>query len=323
MKSKTDIIHAMNSSGIERAANLLRSGEVVAFPTETVYGLGADATNDSAVARIFEAKQRPQFNPLIVHFSKPENVWNETKPSPIGEKLASEFWPGPLTVVVNRRSDSTLSRLVSAGLETVAVRIPAHEKAREMIEMAGCPVAAPSANRSGSISPTCAQHVVESLGDRIPLVLDGGDCSVGLESTIVDISDATPVILRPGGVSQEAIEDALGHKVTQFQEVNETGSAALKAPGQMLSHYAPNASVRLCASKANPGEVLLGFGNVKDATLNLSPESNLVEAAANLFAMLHQLDSQGAKAIAVSPVPDVELGAAINDRLRRAAAPRN
>lgn len=318
MNNQHDNIARMDKSGIDRAAHLLRQGDVVAFPTETVYGLGADATNDTAVARIFAVKQRPQFNPLIVHFRSADEVWTETRPTDTAKKLAAAFWPGPLTLVLDRAETCRLSPLVSAGLDSVAVRVPAHDGAQSLLQAAGRPVAAPSANRSGAISPTSADHVAASLGNRVPLILDGGSCSVGLESTIVDVTGDTPALLRPGGVPVEALKDAVG----RIDLAGPTDTDAPKAPGQLLSHYAPNAGMRLRATDIRDGEVLLGFGAVSNATLNLSPSGDLLEAAANLFAMLHALDSMNPQCIAVSPIPDTGLGMAINDRLRRAAAPR-
>lgn len=313
----------MDTPGIEHAAVCIQSGDIVAFPTETVYGLGADATNDKAVARIFEAKERPQFNPLIVHFNEIDAVWKETGPSEVAIKLAKAFWPGPLTLVLNRASDCKLSPLVSAGLDSVAVRVPAHVGAQLLLTEAGVPIAAPSANRSGSISPTTAEHVYTSLGDRVPLILDGGSCDVGLESTIVDLTADVPAVLRPGGISKNALQRVLDTFVDQPKNAKPTDETAPKAPGQLLSHYAPNTSVRLSATHKKMGDVLLGFGPVEGATLNLSQSGDLLEAAANFFAMLHQLDAMNASCIAVSPIPATGLGEAINDRLRRAAAIRD
>jgi len=322
MKNQRDIMVEMNRAGIDRAVGCIHSSDVVAFPTETVYGLGADATNDIAVARIFEAKERPQFNPLIVHFSRTDAVWAETVPSEMAMKLAVAFWPGPLTLVLQRKSDCRLSPLVSAGLDSVAVRVPAHTGAQDLLEAVGCPLAAPSANRSGTMSPTSAVHVYASLGDRIPLILDGGSCDIGLESTIVDVTLEPPVILRPGGISADALQDATGVKFVRLNDDHTENDGARKAPGQLRSHYAPSVPVRLSAERLQAGEVLLGFGPVDRATLNLSPSGNLVEAAANLFAMLHSLDAMHPSCIAVSPIPDTGLGEAINDRLKRASAPK-
>ncbi|WP_298570742.1 L-threonylcarbamoyladenylate synthase [uncultured Aliiroseovarius sp.] len=311
----TEILSA-DIAGVARAAELLREGALVSFPTETVYGLGADATNDHAVARIFNAKGRPHFNPLIVHVPSLEAASKIAVLDGRALDLAQAFWPGPLTLVLPLKPNSPLSALVSAGLPTVAVRVPAHPLAQKLLEAACLPVAAPSANPSGRISPSTAQHVLDSLSGRITAVLDGGPCEVGLESTIVGF-DPAPVLLRPGGLPVEALEAALGGTIAVRQ-----ASAGVTAPGQLSSHYAPNAQMRLNAVEAKPGERLLGFGHV-EADLNLSPSGDLVEAAANLFRYLHQLDDEGDAPIAVSPIPDHGMGRAINDRLRRAAAPRD
>ncbi len=305
-----------DAAGIARAGQILRAGGLVSFPTETVYGLGADASNDHAVARIFEAKGRPRFNPLIVHLPDVAAVARYARLEGAAERLADAFWPGPLTLVLPLREGGGLSPLVSAGLPTVAVRVPDHALARALLAAADRPVAAPSANPSGRISPTEAGHVIAGLGGRIEAVLDGGPCAVGVESTIVGF-DPVPVLLRPGGLPVEAIESCLGAAL-----VHHAPDAAINAPGQLASHYAPEAPLRLNAATANPGERLLGFGPVDGAVLNLSPSGDMVEAAANLFHHLHALDAGGAAPIAVSPIPDTGLGRAINDRLRRAAAPR-
>ncbi|WP_371170372.1 L-threonylcarbamoyladenylate synthase [Aliiroseovarius sp. 2305UL8-7] len=311
---KTEILNA-DVDGIARAASLLRGGALVSFPTETVYGLGANATDNHAVARIFEAKNRPQFNPLIVHLPSLEAVEDYAVLEGAALDLAQAFWPGPLTLVLPLKPNSGLSKLVSAGLESVAIRVPAHPLAQELLKEAGVPVAAPSANPSGRISPSTAGHVINGLSGKIEAVLDGGPCDVGVESTIVGI-DPTPVLLRPGGLPIEALEAALGGPIATRQE-----SATITAPGQLSSHYAPNAMMRPNAETTIAGERLLGFGHV-EADLNLSPSGDLVEAAANLFQMLHQLDEEADTPIAVSPIPDHGMGRAINDRLRRAAAPR-
>ncbi len=307
---------------IAAAASALRDGKLVAFATETVYGLGANACDGQAVARIYEAKGRPSFNPLIVHLPSAEEAIRLGRFNSDALKLADSFWPGPLTIVVERADDCPVSELASAGLSSLAIRVPGRESARELLRLAGCPVAAPSANISGQISPTTAQHVMAGLGDRIWGVVDGGRCEVGLESTIVSCLGDTPVILRPGGVSREVIEEALGRPV-----LLQTGSTNDPiSPGQLASHYAPNAAVRLNAKEARPGEAYLAFGKREpeaDIIRNLSPSKDLREAAANLFAMLHTLDMLGADSIAVAPIPDEGLGVAINDRLARAAAPRD
>jgi L-threonylcarbamoyladenylate synthase len=312
---KTEILRA-DPTGLARAATLLRDGDLVAFPTETVYGLGGDARNDMAVARIFEAKGRPQFNPLIVHVDSADTARRYVRWTETADRLAAAFWPGPLTLVLPIRPDAGLSPLVTADLPTLAIRVPAHPVARALLAAFDGPVAAPSANPSGRISPTTAAHVEAGLSGRIAAVVDGGACDVGLESTIVGLSDA-PTLLRPGGLPQEALEAALGAPLA----LHGTGDP-LSAPGQMTSHYAPGAPVRLNATDLRPGEKLLGFGKVGGAEMNLSPAGDLTEAAANLFHHLHAMDALDAETIAVSPIPDHGLGRAINDRLRRAAAPR-
>ncbi|ABG32910.1 threonylcarbamoyl-AMP synthase [Roseobacter denitrificans] len=299
--------------GIAQAADLLRTGALVAFPTETVYGLGADARNGRAVATVFEAKGRPSFNPLIVHVHDATQARRFCHWSDSAEKLATAFWPGPVSLVLPLREEHGLSSLVTAGLPTVALRVPAHPAARALLRAFDGPVAAPSANPSGKISPTTARHVAEGLGTKVAAILDDGPCSVGLESTIVGL-DAAPCLLRPGGLPAEEIERVLGQTLSRATE------GKISAPGQLVSHYAPDGHVRLNATSAQAGEVLLGFGHM-DCDLNLSRDGDLTEAASALFESLHQLDATG-KAIAVAPIPQHGLGAAINDRLRRAAAPR-
>lgn len=304
-----------DAAGLARAAEIWHAGGLTAFPTETVYGLGGDARNDQAVARIFEAKRRPRFNPLIVHVPDMDAAKALVEWSDAADRLAGAFWPGPLTLVLPLREGHGLSPLVTAELPTLAVRVPAHPVAQALLETFDGPVAAPSANPSGRISPTTAEHVDAGLGGRIEAIMDGGACDVGLESTIVGLGGPVPMLLRPGGLPLEALEQALGESLAEHS----TGDA-LTAPGQMTSHYAPGAPVRLNADAAREGELLLGFGPVA-CDLNLSRAGDLVEAAANLFGALHTLDAKGAP-IAVSPIPDKGLGRAINDRLRRAAAPR-
>lgn len=315
MANATELLQA-DAAGYAAASAIWSAGGLVAFPTETVYGLGADARNDRAVARIFEAKGRPRFNPLIVHVASVEAARRYVDWSDEAGILASAFWPGPLTLVLPLRADSGLSPLVTAELPTLAIRVPAHPVAQGLLIKFGGPVAAPSANPSGRISPTTAAHVLAGLSGRIEAVIEGGACAVGVESTIVGLADQ-PSLLRPGGVPIEALEAALDRVLTKHTAVD-----PLVAPGQMQSHYAPGAPVRLNAQERRAGELLLGFGAV-EADLNLSPSGDLVEAAANLFGHLHLLDALGAAAIAVSPIPEVGLGRAINDRLRRAAAPRD
>jgi L-threonylcarbamoyladenylate synthase len=319
-----------SDANIARAAELLRAGGLVAFPTETVYGLGADATDDRAVASIFEAKGRPRFNPLIVHVPDMSAAEAVVRFDERAERLAENLWPGALTLVLPRRPDSPLSLLVSAGLESVAVRMPNHPVARSLLKAAGRPIAAPSANRSGAVSPTTPLHVAESLGNRVGLILASGRCPIGLESTVLDLTGADPILLRPGGVTREELEALLGTAVLvpadQLPGANPE-SLGLKSPGQLASHYAPGCPVRLHAHDAAPDEALLAFGPdtfIRGGVtrLNLSPQGDLFEAAANLFAMLRALDRPEHAAIAVMPIPEQGLGAAINDRLRRAAAPR-
>jgi L-threonylcarbamoyladenylate synthase len=300
---------------IARAANILRSGGLVAFPTETVYGLGADATNDLAVARIYEAKGRPQFNPLIAHVRDVDEAFGLAVFPAEARALAARFWPGPLTLVLPRKAGCPVSLLASAGLPSIALRIPQHALALELIRAAGRPIVAPSANPSGRISPTTAGHVREAMGAKVDMVLDGGRCAVGLESTIISLLDKTPRLLRAGGLVRENIEEVLGRRLEAAR------AGPLHAPGQLESHYAPDARLRLNATDWRSGEARLGFGAV-DAPLNLSRKGDMVEAAANLFSMLHQLDAAGSSTIAIAPIPEIGLGEAINDRLRRAAAPR-
>ncbi|WP_425098171.1 L-threonylcarbamoyladenylate synthase [Tropicibacter sp. S64] len=304
-----------DDGGMSEAARLLGKGKLVAFPTETVYGLGADARQDHAVARIYEAKGRPSFNPLIVHFATLDAVKAVVDWSVDAQKVADAFWPGPLTLVLPLKPGSGISKLVTAGLDTLAVRMPASKVARDLLRTFDGPVAAPSANRSGQISPTRAAHVVNGLSGRIEAVMDGGACPVGLESTILGLA-GTPTLLRPGGVTLEDIAGVLGKPVSERKD-----GEAISAPGQIRSHYAPRAQVRLNAVDWQASEARLGFGDVS-CDLNLSETGNLTEAAANLFEYLHRLDATGAQTIAVSPIPHLGLGVAINDRLSRAAAER-
>lgn len=317
MECDVSTVRDADAAGITAAAQLLRQGALVAFPTETVYGLGADATNGEAVAAIFAAKSRPRINPLIVHVKNAFQAALHVTFSPLAAELAEAFWPGPLTLVLPRRANTPLSLLVSAGLDTVAVRVPAHYVAQALLDAAGVPVAAPSANPSGTVSPTRARHVAEGLGNRLGMILDGGPTPVGIESTVIGFSESGPLMLRPGGIPRQAIERIVGTLKAP------ASGGPLSSPGQLSSHYAPHATLRLNAEEALPGETLLGFGPVAPVgALNLSPSGNLTEAAANLFAMLRALDSE-ASAIAVMPVPATGLGEAINDRLQRAAAPRD
>ncbi len=304
-----------DTAGLTAGAAILQDGGLVSFPTETVYGLGADACNDRAVAGIYAAKGRPSFNPLIVHLQTQQDAERYAYFNDDASRLAAAFWPGALTLVLPLREQSGISKLVTAGLGTLAIRVPDHPVAQGLLRAFGGPVAAPSANPSGRISPTTAQHVVDGLNDKINAVIDGGACAVGVESTIVSCGD-TPTLLRAGGVPIEALEACLGRPLARSENPKTP-----VAPGQLASHYAPKGTVRLDVVTPRHDEVLLGFGPV-DAALNLSPAGDLTEAAARLFDCLHQLDAMGATAIAVSPIPDHGLGRAINDRLRRAAAPR-
>jgi len=307
-----------DAHGIARAAEILLGGGLVAFPTETVYGLGADATNDRAVASIFEAKGRPKFNPLIIHVPGVAEAERLVAFTPLARRLAESFWPGPLTIVLRRKPDSPVSLLASAGLDTIAVRSPAHPVARELLISAGRPLAAPSANRSGRVSPTTARHVADDFGERVDLILDGGATTLGLESTVIGFERDRAILLRPGAIAREDIEMITG-------PLSST-SGAISAPGQLRSHYAPRARLRLNAADVEAGEALLAFGPDVPAgartVRNLSKTGDLTEAAANLFAMLRELDASGTARIAVMPIPNEGLGEAINDRLARAAAPR-
>ena len=310
-----------DEAGMAEAVRLLRDGRLVAFPTETVYGLGGDATNGRAVARIFAAKGRPRFNPVIVHVPG----LAEAEALALFDERASEaarrFWPGPLSLVLPRRQDSGISLLVSAGLDTVALRAPAHPLAQRLLRAAARPIAAPSANRSGRLSPTTAAHVQIELGQRLALILDGGACPVGIESTVVDLTGRTPVLLRPGAVTLESLTEVFG-----TIETASATDATPRSPGRLPSHYAPSLPLRLNVTSVRPGEALLAFGPTTPPgfaeVLWLSRGGDLAEAAANLFAMLRRLDQPGFSGIAVMPIPERGLGRAINDRLRRAAAPR-
>ncbi len=315
----TDTLH-LTPNDVPHAAALLRAGNLVAFATETVYGLGADARNGVAVASIYATKGRPSFNPLIAHVANVAMAQELVQWNDWADALAQAFWPGPLTLVLPLREGHGVSELVTAGLTTLAVRVPAQDTARALLTAVGGPVAAPSANPSGKISPTTADHVTAGLGGKIAAILDDGPCAVGLESTIVGLAGPTPMLLRPGGLAQDKIEQVLGQTLAARDTAD-----PLTAPGQLLSHYAPNAAVRLNATSPVNDEVMLGFGamsyDLKAGDLNLSPRGDLGEAAANLFGYLHRLDMLGAP-IAVAPIPQQGLGVAINDRLHRAAAPR-
>jgi L-threonylcarbamoyladenylate synthase len=309
-----------DDAAIEDAARILRSGRLVAFPTETVYGLGADATNGTAVARVFEAKGRPRFNPLIVHVRDFAAAERFAAFGGEARKLAEHFWPGALTLVLPRKADGGLADLVSAGLDTVALRVPAHPIAQALLAAAEIPIAAPSANASGEVSPTSAEHVRQSLGEKVELILDGGMTRLGLESTIIGFDGERPVLLRPGSAPRDAIEAVVGPLLHHAE-------GKISSPGQLRSHYAPSAKLRLNAKDVKNGEALLAFGSGAPSgarvVRNLSSKGDLVEAAANLFAMLRELDASGVSGIAVMPIPDTGLGEAINDRLRRGAAPKD
>lgn len=313
MTDPAPLILSASPCDLARAATLLAKGALVAFPTETVYGVGADARDGHAVAAIYTAKGRPAFNPLIVHVPDAATAQRYGVWSDMAEALSTAFWPGALSLVLPLRKDHGLSGLVTAGLESVALRVPAHPAAHALLHAFGGPVAAPSANPSGRISPTTADHVLHGLGHKVAAILDDGPCAVGLESTIVGLT-GQPTLLRPGGISAEDIEAVMK---TPLQSAEH---GRISAPGQLASHYAPRASLRLNVTQPRAGEVFLGFGEMS-CDLNLSAHGDLAEAAANLFDHLHRLDATE-RAIAVAPVPDTGLGVAINDRLTRAAAPR-
>jgi L-threonylcarbamoyladenylate synthase len=304
---------------IAEGGTLLREGRLVAFPTETVYGLGANALDGDAVAAIFAAKERPRFNPLIVHVRDREEAGNLVHFTPLASALADAFWPGGLTLVLRRREPCPLALLVSGGLPTAALRAPAHPIARALVEAAGVPIAAPSANRAGRISPTSAADAADELHGRVDLILDGGPCPLGIESTVIGFDQDRPMLLRPGAVPRADVERIVGR-------LQDPQNGAIQAPGMMASHYAPRARLRLNARTVEMGEALLAFGPdlPKGARIigNLSESGNLREAAANLFSMLRRLDKSGVETIAVMPIPTGGLGEAINDRLARAAAPR-
>jgi L-threonylcarbamoyladenylate synthase len=317
------VLAAADAAAIARAADILRTGGLVAFPTETVYGLGADATSGWAVARIYDAKGRPSFNPLIAHVADIPAAQREALLPEAAIRLAEALWPGPLTLVAPVAPGGAVSELARAGLPSVALRIPDHPVARALIAALGRPIAAPSANRSGHVSPVTAAHVAADLSGRVDMILDGGRTTAGLESTIVSFCEAAPVLLRPGAIAREKIEKILGTKLAAPPR------AEVLAPGMTASHYAPSARLRLEAHELNAGEAALDFGGRLTALappgaviLDLSPKGDLVAAAANLFAHLRELDERGVATVAVAHIPERGLGEAINDRLRRAAAPR-
>jgi L-threonylcarbamoyladenylate synthase len=323
----TQILPA-NDAAVASAAQCLKQGGLVAFPTETVYGLGADATNAGAIARLYEAKGRPLFNPLIATVGDIAAAITIARFDATATRLAETFWPGPLTLVLPKTDDCPVADLATAGLDTVAIRVPAHPVARAILHAFAGPVVAPSANLSGHVSPTTAAHVQSDLSGRIDLIIDGGAVMVGVESTIVGCFD-TPMLLRPGGLPREEIERALGRPLARLPEEAGTETGQPLAPGMLASHYAPRTPVRLNARRIDAGEALLAFGpgtvggvEAASAVMNLSARGDLAEAAANLFGYLRALDARGARTIAVMPVPPLGLGEAINDRLRRAAVGR-
>jgi L-threonylcarbamoyladenylate synthase len=311
------VVHA-SQEAISHAAEALARGEIVAFPTETVYGLGANALDARAVARVFAAKERPRFNPLIVHVPNLAEAERYAVVNDTARKLAQAFWPGPLSLVLKMRPASGIVDLVRAGLETIALRAPAHPVAQALLEAVKLPIAAPSANRSGRISPTTAAHVEAELDDRPAMILDGGPCPLGIESTVIAVLGEAPALLRPGALPREAIELVLGARLAAA-----TANYRGASPGQIETHYAPSTPLRLNVVRPETGDALLAFGpNVPEfegQSINLSPQGDLEEAAAKLFAALRQLDQSGAAAIAVMPIPTQGLGEAINDRLQRAA----
>ena len=322
----------VSAPAIKTAAATLRAGGLVAFPTETVYGLGGDACNAAAVAAIFAAKERPSFNPLISHVDSAEAAFELGLSTKAAEALSRQFWPGPMTLVLMRRPDCPIARLTSAGLDRIALRVPGHPAARRLLSDFGGPVAAPSANPSGRISPTRASHVIAGLSGRIDIVLDGGRCASGVESTVIDCSGDDVRILRPGGVTREDLALCLEEIDVELADGpppsipdQSAKSGMMASPGMMASHYAPRALLERNVTTPRAGMELIGFGAVAGAgteELNLSPDGDLIEAATNLFDMLHRADSGDASVIGVAPIPEIGLGEAINDRLRRAAAPR-
>jgi L-threonylcarbamoyladenylate synthase len=315
-------IRPADKDSIAEAAKLLKQGELVAFPTETVYGLGADARNGEAVAAIFEVKGRPQFNPLIVHIADLQAAEHLVEFNDLARTLARHFWPGALTLVLPKKLEGGLNDLVSAGLETIALRAPSHPIAQQLIREAGIPIAAPSANKSGHISPTTAEHVYSDLGETPALILDAGPTGFGIESTVVAIQNNDVTLLRPGAVTADDLQNLLSRPLLRTDKP----VRAPQSPGQLESHYAPRARLRLNATDIRNCETLLAFGTPELSgapnVINLSKKGDLREAASNLFSALRQLDASGAEAIAVMPIPESGLGEAINDRLRRAAAPK-
>lgn len=309
-------IYEPNEQNLNLAAQTIKNGGLVAMPTETVYGLGANVYIASAVAKIFEAKQRPFFDPLISHIAEIDFLKTYAQTDERIISLAQKFWPGPLTMVLKRTDNNAAIDLACSGLPNIAVRMPSHPVALSLIKKSGVPIVAPSANKFKSISPTTAQHVFDSLGKRVDMILDGGACSVGVESTIIDVTGKNIVILRAGGTSKEDLEKFLNEKV--FLSDGDPNKPS--APGQLLKHYAPEHPLRINAATRQPGEFFIGFGKIADCDLNLSPNGDLCEAAANLFAFLREADQKkDYKGLAISPIPETGLGLAINDRIRRAS----
>lgn len=315
-------IYKPDATAYAHATKLLHGGELVSFPTETVYGLGANALDSKAVAKIYSAKNRPSFNPLIVHVANKDTVLNYVEMNDQAQTLAEKFWPGPFTMVLPIKQNCGLSNLITAGLDTVAIRVPENVVAHELITEFDGPIAAPSANKSGKISPTTAKHVSDEFGDELSMIIDGGSCEKGIESTIVRVDGKVIEILRPGSITSSDIENAVGRKVSYQVKTSDQPNA----PGQLESHYAPETKMRLNVTETRNDEALLAFGKIEVSedrfTLNLSPSGDLIEAAANLFSMMRELDQMNFNSIAVSPIPETGLGIAINDRLRRAAAPK-
>jgi L-threonylcarbamoyladenylate synthase len=318
-------IKTATPASINEAADILKCGGLVVVPTETVYGLAADATDGKAVSKIFETKGRPSFNPLISHFHAIDHLLNYVDLNETARVLADAFWPGAMTLIVNRRANCKISDVTCAGLDTVAVRIPSHPTAQKIIKIAGKPLAAPSANKSGEPSPTNAMHAAESLGKNAPLIIADGACTIGLESTVIDVTGDAPVILRHGSITVEDIESALGKSIEIYSD---DATEKPKSPGMVLKHYAPRTPVRLKAYDLKEGESLLAFGSTKfmpmdkipeNHVMNLSEKGDLYEAASNLFAFLRNLDKKNTQCIAVMDIPNTGIGIAINDRLTRAA----
>ena len=317
------LIHAINHKNLKQAVDCLQAGGLVAFPTETVYGLGALATDATAVARIFLAKQRPKFNPLISHFSSAEAALAAGHPNDAAARLAAAFWPGAMTLILQRPKNSVITPLASAGSDTLAIRVPSHPAALDLLERMKVPIVAPSANPSGGISPSTAAHVANGLGAACDMILDGGPCENGIESTVIDCRPDHPLLLRPGPLTPEQIADRTGIKLQTSKPLHEAQQPV--SPGQIESHYAPRAIVRLNAEDKRQNEIYIGFGQSRTGLIpdfNLSEQADLIEAAANLFAVLHEADAMGKAAIAFAPIPMAGLGLAINDRISRAAAPR-